>query len=55
MTFFKKSIIHQKAVDKSLRNQAMKIGIKSISVEIGNPQIFQKRFINQLDLFLFSN
>eukprot|EP01080_Neovahlkampfia_damariscottae_P001083 gene1083-10602_t len=39
-------IIHQKSVDKSLRNQAMKIGIKAISVEIGNPQIFQKRFIN---------
>jgi hypothetical protein len=40
-------IVHQDTMDKSLRNQAMKIGIKAISVEVGNPHTFQKRFINQ--------
>lgn len=31
--------------DKTLRAAASKMGIKSITVEIGNPNVFQKRFI----------
>lgn len=38
-------ICHQPKQDKSLRGAAEKIGIKSIAVEIGNPYIFQNRFI----------
>jgi predicted deacylase len=38
-------VCHQPKQDKSVRGAAASIGIKSIAVEIGNPYIFQKRFI----------
>jgi predicted deacylase len=38
-------IVHHAGIDGSMRNAAMQLGIKSITVEIGNPQSFQKRYI----------
>ena len=38
-------IVHNSAPDGSLRGAAMAAGIPAITVEIGNPSLFQKRFI----------
>lgn len=39
-------IVHKVALDKTLRGAAMRRGIPSITVEIGNPMRFQKKLIN---------
>ncbi|KTW31891.1 uncharacterized protein T551_01152 [Pneumocystis jirovecii RU7] len=38
-------IVHNTSPDGSLRGAAMAVGIPAITVEIGNPSIFQKRFV----------
>lgn len=38
-------IVHNTGPDGSLRSAAMAVSIPSITVEIGNPSIFQKRFV----------
>lgn len=38
-------IVHNTGPDGSLRSAAMAVGIPAITVEIGNPSIFQKRFV----------
>ncbi|KAJ3296781.1 hypothetical protein HDU76_006681, partial [Blyttiomyces sp. JEL0837] len=38
-------IVHNKSPDGSLRGAAMDLGIASITVEIGDPSRFQKRFV----------
>ena len=38
-------IVHNEASDHTLRGAAMEMGIPSITVEIGDPQRFQRRFI----------
>jgi predicted deacylase len=38
-------ILHNPGSDCTLRASAMALGIKAITVEIGNPLVFQKRFI----------
>ena len=38
-------ILHNPSSDKTLRGTAMELGISSITVEIGNPQVFQPQLI----------
>lgn len=38
-------IVHNPASDATLRGAAMELGIPSITVEIGNPQVFQPKYI----------
>ena len=38
-------IVHNTGPDGSLRGAAMQLGIPAITVEIGNPSVFQKRFV----------
>jgi predicted deacylase len=38
-------LLHNPASDKTLRGTAMELGIPAVTVEIGNPQRFQKRYI----------
>jgi len=42
----KPEIILHSLTNKTIRGAATKIGIKGITVEIGNPSIFQKDFID---------
>lgn len=38
-------ILHNPASDRTLRGTAMEMGVPAITVEIGNPQVFQQEFI----------
>lgn len=38
-------ILHNSGQDGTLRSAAALLGIKSITVEIGNPQLFQNRYV----------
>jgi predicted deacylase len=40
-------LLHNPAADKTLRGAAMELGIPAITVEIGNPQRFQQRYIRR--------
>lgn len=39
-------ILHNSGQDGTLRGAATELGIKSITIEVGNPQSFQSRFIS---------
>lgn len=39
-------ILHNKGEDGTLRNAAMNLGIPSITVEVGNPQRYQKKMVD---------
>lgn len=39
-------ILHNSGQDGTLRSAASARGIKAITVEIGNPQLFQKQFVH---------
>ncbi|KAJ3314245.1 hypothetical protein HDU76_002448 [Blyttiomyces sp. JEL0837] len=45
-------IVHNKSPDGSLRGAAMDLGIAAITVEIGDPSKFQKRFVKNALLIL---